>query len=225
MKAVDVMVRDVVTVKPDTDVAKAVALLAEHDVSALPVVNEDGAVVGVVSEADLIRREEIGTAKHRPWWLEALTPAATLAEDFAKSHGRQVSEVMSPSVVSVSEDASLAEIATTLERHRIKRVPVLRDGKLVGIVSRSNLIQALASSHNGAAPAPAASDRTIRLELLSQLADQPWTDFGSRNVIVNEGVVHLWGLVGSEEERKALTSLAEGVPGVVRVADEMIAAY
>lgn len=224
MKAMDVMVRNVVTVTQDSSVAEAVQLLNDHDVSALPVVNDDDEVIGIISEADLIHREENGTGKHRPWWLEAVTPASTLAEEFAKSHGHKVGEVMSTDVVSASEDASLGEIANLLERHRIKRLPILKDGKLVGIVSRSNLIQALAS----AAPAPKAnggSDRDIRLELLSRLSEQNWTDFGSRNVIVTDGIVHLWGLVGSEEERKALVCIAEEVPGVTRVSDEMIPAY
>jgi len=224
MKAMDVMVRDVMTVSPDDDVAEAIKLLAEHDISALPVVDRDGTVIGVISEADLVHREEIGTEKHRPWWLEALTPGSTLAEEFAKSHGRRVGEIMSTKVISASEDTPLGEIATLLEKHRIKRIPILRDGKVDGIVSRSNLIQALASAHADAA-AGSPSDRTIRMELLNRLADQSWTDFGSRNVIVSGGVVHLWGLVASQEERKALVALAEGVPGVVRVSDEMIPAY
>jgi CBS domain-containing protein len=223
MKAMDVMVRDVVTVKPEADVASAIKLLVEHDISALPVVDDDGEVVGVISEADLVRRTEIGTEKHRPWWLEALTPGSTLAGEFAKAHGLRVSEIMSSDVISTSEETPLGEIATLLERHRIKRVPVIRDGKLVGIVSRSNLIQALASAAQGR-PAPE-GDRKIRLELLSRLGEQHWTDFGARNIIVSEGVVHLWGLVGSPEERNALVALAEEVPGVVRVEDEMIPSY
>ena len=224
MKAADVMVCEVVTVRPDDDVGKAVELLAEHDVSALPVVGEDGTVVGILSEADLVRRVEIDTERHRPWWLEAVTPAATLAAEFAKSHGRAVHEVMSTHIVSAVEETSLAEIAALLEKHRIKRVPILRDGKLVGIVSRANLVQVLASSHL-AAGNDAPSDRSIRLELLDRLAGQSWTEFGSRNVIVRDGVVHLWGLVGSPAEREALLALAQEVPGVKRIADEMISAY
>jgi CBS domain-containing protein len=226
MKALDVMVRDVVTVKPDDPVANAVRLLADHDVSALPVVDNNDNVVGVISEADLLHREEIGTEKHRPRWLEAVTPASTLAGEFAKSHGRRVEEVMSTDVVSAAEDTPLGEIATILERHRVKRVPILRSGKLVGIVSRSNLIQALASSRAPASGRSGAdADRKIRSELLDRLGHQDWTDFGQRNVIVNSGIVHLWGLVGSQEEHEALVALAEGVPGVVSVADEMIPAY
>ena len=223
MKAMDVMVHDVATVSPEDDIADVIKLLAEHDISALPVVDGDDRVIGVVSEADLIHREEISTGKHRPWWLEALTPASTLANEFAKSHGRRVSELMSTDVVSASEDTPLGQIATLLEKHRIKRIPILRDGRLIGIVSRANLIQALASSLPQVATGD--SDRKIRIELLDRLHDQTWTDFGSRNIIVSGGVVHLWGLVGSPEEHKALVALAEGVPGVVKVSDETIPAY
>jgi CBS domain-containing protein len=224
MKAIDVMVREVITVKPDDEVAAAIELLAEHDVSALPVVDDSGRVVGVLSEADLMRREEIGTERHRSWWLEAMTPGTVLAGEFAKAHGRKVREIMSNTVVSATEETPLGEIAGLLEKHRIKRVPILRDGKLVGIVSRSNLIQALAASHVSAG-GDGPSDRSIRGELLDRLGGQAWTDFGSRNVIVRDGVVHLWGLVGSPQEHKALLALAEQVAGVKSVSDETFPAY
>jgi len=224
MKAMDVMVRDVITVRPDDEVAAAIKLLAEHDVSALPVVDDGGKVVGEISEADLMRREEIGTERHRAWWLEAMTPGATLAGEFAKAHGRKVREIMSDTVVSAAEETPLAEIAALLEKHRIKRVPILRDGKLAGIVSRSNLIQALATSQV-AAGSDGPADRSIRGELLDRLGEQAWTDFGSRNVIVRDGVVHLWGLVGSPQEHKALLALAEQVAGVKSVSDETFPAY
>jgi CBS domain-containing protein len=224
MRAIDVMVRDVETVHPDTNVGDAIKLMSEHDVSALPVVDAAGKLVGVLSEADLIHRVEIGTEKHRPWWVEAITGASTLATEFAKSHCKKVGEVMTSGAITVSDDTPLSEIAVLFERKRINRVPVVKDGKLVGIVSRSNLIQALASmvgrmdQHNE-------SDRQIRLDLLARLREQKWTDFGSRNVTVSNRVVHLWGLVGSEAERKALLALAESTPGVSRVSDEMIPAY
>ena len=224
MRAIDVMVRDVVTVRPDTDVAEATKLLAEHDVSALPVLDEDGSLIGMLSEADLIHRAEIGTEKHRSWWLEAVTGATTLAEEFAKSHGKKVREVMTTGVISVAEETPLSDIATLFERKRIKRVPVVKDGKLVGIVSRSNLIQALASVA-GRIDQNDETDRQIRHQLLSRLKDQKWTGFGERNVTVSNRVVHLWGLVGSEEEHKALLAFAEGVSGVSSVSDEMIPGY
>jgi CBS domain-containing protein len=222
MKAQDVMVRDVLTVRPESDVVEAIKVLSDHDVSALPVVDVKGKLVGILSEADLLPREE--NEPRHPWWVEALMPASKLAHEFAKAHGKKVSEVMSTQVITASEDAPLSKIAALLERHRIKRVPIVAGGKVVGIVSRSNLIQALASAKPASAKKPD-TDRTIRLELLDRLGQQRWTDFGSRNVIVEDGVVHLWGLVGSESERQALIALAQGVRGVSDVADEMIPAY
>lgn len=224
MNATDVMVRNVVTVHPETDMGEAVKLLAGARRQRPSVLDGMGNLVGMLSEADLIHRVEIGTEKHRPWWQEAVTGASTLAADFAKSHGKKVGEIMTTGVVSVSEDTPLSEIAATLERNGVKRVPVLRDGKLVGIVSRSNLIQALASVV-GRVDQHDETDRQIRLELLSRLEQQSWTDFGSRNITVGDRVVHLWGLVGSEAERKALRVLTEDVPGVTWVVDEMIPAY
>ena len=131
---------------------------------------------------------------------------------------------MTDGAISVAEETPLSEIAAIFERKRIKRVPVVKDGKLVGIVSRSNLIQALASLV-GRVDQQDETDRQIRLDLLSRLKDQPWTGFGERNITVSNRIVHLWGLVGSVAERKALLALAESVPGVGRVSDEMIPAY
>lgn len=224
MNASDVMVRDVITVGPEDDVSHAAKLLVDYDISALPVVDDGRHVIGILSEADLLRRDEIGTEKRRPWWVEAVTPASVLAMDYAKSHGQKVAEVMSEDVITATEDATLREIAALLEKHRIKRVPIVKDGKLVGVVSRANLIQALAST-------PAASqtdqeeDRAIRSELMDRLSKQPWTGFGERNIVVANGLVHIWGLVYSPEEHKALLALAEDVPGVKGVSDEMIPSY
>ena len=224
MKAQDVMVRDVLTVGPDTSVADAVAMLVKHDISALPVVNPEGSLIGILSEADLLERKELGAEHHYPWWIESLMPASKLAERFAKAHGKRVSEVMSTNVIFASEDTPVSEIAALLETHRIKRVPIINDGKIVGIVSRSNLMQALASCK--LAEPKSKTDRSIRIELLDRLRQQQrWTDFGERNIIVQDGVVHLWGLISSDAERKALAALAEGIPGVVSVCDEMIPAY
>ncbi|HXY58494.1 MAG TPA: CBS domain-containing protein [Methylocystis sp.] len=225
MLAHDVMAAKLVTARESTTIAEAARLMSEHDVSALPVVDESGRLVGVVSEADLLRRSEIGTEIARPWWQEALLPAFLLAKDFVRAHGREVRDVMSTPVVSAPPTASLGEIATLMERHRIKRIPIVEEGRLVGVVSRANLVQALASVQVAPAGAAIDVDRAIRAELLSRLLEQSWTDFGDRNVTVSEGVVRLWGLVGSPEERKALVALAAEVPGVKRVEDEMFPAY
>ena len=224
MNASDVMVRNVITIGPKALVSEAAKLLSENDISAVPVIDEQGNVAGILSEADLMRREEIGTEKKHYGWLEAVMPATMLAEEFAHSHGKKVEEVMSKHVVSAKPDTPLGEIATLLERNRIKRVPIIEQGKIVGIVSRANLVQALASA-SSAVTETADADRAIRLEILSRLADQSWTDFGDRNVTVVDGEAHIWGLVGSPEERTALTALAESVPGVIGVKDEMFPAY
>jgi CBS domain-containing protein len=211
-----------VTVHPDTDVSEAIKLLAKHDVSALPVISVDGNWLAFC-EADLLHRAEIGTeTRGRPVWLESLTGASTLAAEFAKSHGQKVSEVMTDGAVAVDEEMPLGLIAALFEKKRIKRVPVVKDGVLVGIGSRSNLIQALASAIGHSEEHHVDGDRRIRDDLLSLLAEQQWTDFGNRNVTVSGGTVHLWGLVASPEEHKALLALAESVPGVKRISDEMI---
>jgi CBS-domain-containing membrane protein len=227
MNASDVMVRDVVTVGPEDEVSKAVQLLVDHDISALPVVDSEKRVIGILSEADLLHREKIGTEKRRQWWLEAVMPASVLALDYAKSHGRKVCELMSENVVAAAENTSISELANVLEKHRIKRVPILKDGKLVGIVSRANLIQALASAPSKVEGDQLTdlTDRGIRAAILARLAEQSWTDFGERNIVVTNGVVHLWGLVSSPKEHKALLALAESVTGVREVSDEMIASY
>ena len=216
MIAADIMVREVVTIGPDESVARAAALMTANDVSALPVISADGRLVGIISEADLLRRKEIATATNRPSWVETITPAATVAAEFVKSHGKRVADLMSKDVISVGETASLNDIVALLERNRIKRVPVVRGDQLVGIVSRGNLIQALASA---VVTAEVSSDesRSIREEILARPKD-----FAGPNVIVKDGEVHLWGLVRSEDERKALVVLAESVPGVTKVVDETI---
>jgi hypothetical protein len=178
-------------------------------------------LIGIISEADLLRREEIGTATRRPSWVETITPVTMGAAEFVKSHSKRVADLMSKDVISVGEATSLNDVAAILERNRIKRVPVIRGDRLVGIVSRGNLIQALASAVI-TTEAPSHESRSIREELLDRLKEQSWTDFAGQNVIVKGGEVHLWGLVRSEDERKALIVLAEGVPGVTKVVDETI---
>jgi CBS-domain-containing membrane protein len=149
------------------------AAAVDHDISALPVVDSDRRVIGILSEADLLHRERIGTEKHRAWWIEAVTPPSMLALDYAKSHGRRVAELMSEDIISANEDTPLSKLANILEKHRIKQVPILKDGKLVGI-SRSNLIQALASAPPKSEK-DQLTDRGIRSVILARLGEQSWT--------------------------------------------------
>jgi CBS domain-containing protein len=224
MKARDVMVREVITIGPHADIAEAEKLMIAHDVSALPVVDADEHVVGMLSEADFLEREELAGERLHVDWFESLFSSKKLAEGYAKAHGKRVDQLMSRQLISAREDTPLDEVAALLERHHIKRVPILRDGRLVGIVSRRNLIQALASGKLATHPT-VDDDHALRMEILSRLEQQRWTQFGGRNVVVQNGTVHLWGLVSSAEERRALVALCENVPGVTTVVDEMIAGY
>jgi CBS domain-containing protein len=215
----DVMTVDVVSVTPDTAVDAIAKLMVEKRISGVPVLDAERRVIGMVSEGDLIRRGETDTAHRRSWWLQLLSPNSELAGEYVKAHGRRAEHVMSRKVVSVAETASLREVADLLERHAIKRVPVLRDGRLVGIVSRANLLQALASA--GTTASAARGDEAIREVLLAELRKQKWAQASPGNVIVVDGVVHLWGNVLSEQERAALGVAAENVAGVRGVEDHM----
>lgn len=219
MRAQDVMTTQVVTVAPDMSVLDVAKRLVEHKISGAPVVAADGSVVGIISEGDLLRRVEIGTDKptRRSSWLEFFAHGDN-AQSYIKSHAQRVEDVMSPEVVSVDVETPLVEVATLMETRRIKRVPVLREGKLAGIVSRANLLHALASSAAEAQPAGAATDREIREQLIKELEGRPWA-FAGRNVVVRDGVVHLWGVFSSMDAVQAVRVAAERIPGVRSVED------
>jgi CBS domain-containing protein len=221
MKASDVMVRDVITVLPETSVSDAAKVLLDRGISAVPVVDQDGRLVGIVSEGDLMRRAEIGTQRRRSWWLELLTPSETLAADFVKSHALKVAEVMNRQVITATEDMSLGAIATLLERHGIKRVPIVRDGSIVGIVSRANLLRAFANLPDQAKPPAPASDEAIRQGVLEHIRAQPGGMPWLVTVSVENGVVDLWGLVSSPEKKRAIRVAAEAMPGVREVRDNL----
>ena len=220
MKAKDIMTTPVITVAPDTPVLDIAGLLLERQISAVPVV-EDGRVVGLVSEGDLLHRREIGTDGSLPeasWWTRLVeddpAPAA-----YVKSHASRARDIMTRNVVSVVEETSLAEIASLFETRKIKRVPVLRRKKLVGIVSRGDLVQLLAVKARTCHAYCQRSDDRIREQLLSELANQSWWRQHSSNVIVTDGVVHYWGVLRSDDERQAARVAAENVPGVRKVED------
>jgi len=217
MQAVDIMTTNVITAQEDTSVKEIAGLMLKHRISALPIVSADQHVVGIVSEGDLMRRAENETEARYPWWLGALRSNAERAVDFIKTHGLTARDVMTRGVITVTEDATLREIANVLEKNQIKRVPVTRDGRLVGIVSRSNLLQGLAVRGIAELGPGGPDDRTIRANLMHTLSAHAGIDSGVINVVVENGVVQLWGLVDSIEEAKAAQIAAETTTGVKAV--------
>ena len=186
----------------------------------MPVIDDAGKLVGIVSEGDLMRRADLGTERHRSWWLAALfAEEEALAAEYVKQHSKKVSDVMTKRLVTASPDAPLDEIAGLLERHSIKRVPIVENGALVGIVSRANLIQALAGDRKSLdVPVP---DAKLRDKIMAHLKAQPWAHTSLLNVTVNDGIVDIWGITRSEAEKQALRVAAETTPGVRAVNDNV----
>lgn len=219
MHATDIMTPDVICAAPETPISELIRLMLDNRISALPIVAQ-GKIVGIVSEGDLLRRSENGTEPEPSHWLELVTSSSKLAANYSKSHGRKAAEVMTRDVVTVADTTSIAEIAQIMEAKAIKRVPVTRDGKLVGIVSRRNLLQALATSLSDTSVA--ADDQIIRDGFYAELRRQAWSlGRGWVNAVVSAGVVHLWGIASDEERRQALVVVAENIPGVRAVQDHM----
>ena len=219
MRARDVMTAPAVTVEPDTKVEDIAKLLLGRGISAVPVTEADGRLSGIVSEGDLVRRVESGTERVPSWWLRIFGDDDGLARDYAKSRGRRAGDVMTREVVTVAEDATLADIAALLERHRIKRVPVMRNARVVGIVSRANLLQGLASQPAAAPPAPPGDD-ALRKRVEEELR-RAGVDAMFVNVVVGEDRVHLWGAVRSTEQREAARIAAEAVAGKAGVTSHL----
>lgn len=220
MKAADVMTRNVVSVKPEATVLQAARLMLQHHISGLPVIDADGRLIGVLSEGDFLRRRETATERRRSRWLEFLMGPGKIASEYTHSHGNKVAEVMTQDVQSVNEDTPLDEIVELMERRRIKRVPVLRGDRVVGIVTRSNLMHAMVGMARKA-PKTAQSDAAIRAHLLAEMEKEKWAPIAMVNVVVHDGIVELWGSIIDERQREALTVAAENTPGVKAVKDHL----
>jgi CBS domain-containing protein len=221
MKARDVMTHPVISVETETPVHVAIRLMLQRKISGLPVVDASGNLVGMVTEGDFLRRAEAGTEHKQSRWLDFLVGPGALADQYTKAHGRKVGEVMTKDVKSVDEHTSLGDIVAMMERNRIKRVPVLRGKKLVGIVTRANLLRALASViHN--VPPSKADDAGIRQKIVEALQSEKWAPVATVDAIARDGVVTLTGYVLDERQRGALKVLVENVPGVKQVRDQMV---
>jgi len=219
MNVFDFMTRKVVTVAPETPVIAVAKLLVERRLSAVPVTDPQGRVLGIISEGDLMRRPEIGTETHAPWWFRAFAAPDTLAKRFVKSHGLVATDVMTRGVVTIALDASLAEAAELMEQYRVKRLPVTQEDRLIGVIARADLVRALV-----AAPPPAAGaddDAAVRERLEDAFERERWVPFDGVAATVVGHTAHLWGSVPSDEQRKAVELLARGVPGVEAVKNHL----
>lgn len=221
MKAADIMTSSVVSIDPDASIADCARLLLTNRISGVPVLEKSGRLVGIVSEGDLLRRSETETDHKPSWWLTLLTSPEQQATLFVREHGHKVRDIMTRIVRTVSPDTPLREVAAILERNRIKRVPVVSDDRLVGIISRANILQALASRIEPPARAANGDDAAIRERFFASIGEQTWTNPAQLNVIVHDGILELWGVVDSQAERKALVVAAEVTSGVRSVNDNL----
>lgn len=220
MKAADVLESEVISVGPETRVSDVANLLLTRRISAVPVV-DNGRLVGIISEGDLIRRVETDTERHRSWWLELLISNEKLATEYVKSHARYAGEVMTRKVVTADEDTPLTEIAKLFENHNIKRVPIVRGSKVIGIVSRADLLRVLAALHEKSEPAPS-DDGAIHAEILKRLKQEHWFASAQVEISVRGGIVKVDGVVLSPEQQSAIRVVVENVPGVRAVNDVTI---
>jgi CBS domain-containing protein len=220
MKVSDIMTRRVVTVSSNASIVDAARLMLKNRISALPVIDAEGSLVGIVSEGDFLRRSEIGTERKPSRWFTALFGAGDAAKDYMHSHGMKVDEVMTSQLVTVGENASLDKVVQLMEAHDVKRLPVVRRGKIVGIVSRANLMRALVSLHR-AAPKSSKGDVMVRKRIISEIEKQDWCAGAFVDVVVHKGTVVLWGRIRDVAQRKALKALAESIPGVKKVHEHL----
>jgi CBS domain-containing protein len=221
MIAADVMTRNCVTIAPNATVEEAVNLMLTRQISGLLVVDGAGDLAGIITEGDLLRRDELGTERNRPWWLRLLVSPARQAADFTRANGRHVRDVMTEDVISIGQNAPLEDVVETMEKNRIKRLPVTAGGKVVGVVSRSDLLRALIGRVRNAEPL-ATDDRTIRTAILNALEAQPWAPTTTLNVTVAEGVADVWGTITNEQERHGIHVVVENTPGVKTVHDHLV---
>lgn len=219
MKARDIMAKPVLTVKPSTSVSELARLLIDKRISGLPVVDDHDSLVGIVSETDLLHRAETGTEQRRKWWVQMLMDGDTLARDFVKTHGTRTSDIMSPFVITVAAEADLAQVAQTLDTNNIKRVPVMEGDKLVGIITRGDLVRALIASRTKEQSA-GLDDVALQKRIMERIERQPWLNQTYLSAAVLDGVVELAGFVTSEAQHQALRVLVEEV-GARRIVDNV----
>jgi CBS domain-containing protein len=222
MLAKEIMTREIITVRPETSIQELAQLMTERRISGVPVVDAANQLLGIVSVSDLVHRVETGTQRKRKWWAALFTDAQTLARDFVKTHGTQVSDLMTRKVVCVSTESELRHVADVLDRHGVKRVPVLEGGKLVGLISRSDLVRAVAQAAASGTPTPALTDDgAVQKALIERMDAQPWLSPSLVTPVVAAARIELYGYVASEDQRRALLLLTRELAGPREVKDEL----
>jgi CBS-domain-containing membrane protein len=219
MKASDVMTRRVISVSPEATTLDAIKLMLKHHISGLPVIAHGGKLVGIVTESDFLHRPETGTERKRSRWLDSFFGPAAAAKAFVQSHGLKVADVMTRDPITVAENAPLDEVVRMMESYKIKRLPVTRRGKVVGIVSRADLMMALASISRGTPVT--GGDAVIRDRIMAAICEQSWTAGAMVDVVVRNGVADVWGTITDVTQRDALRVLVAGTPGVKQVEDHL----
>ena len=219
MRTHQIMVRKVITVGPATSIVDAANIMLKNHISGLPVIDGEGKLAGIVSQGDFIRRAEIGTQRKRGRWLNILLGPGRTASDFVHERGRHVGEVMTLNPCTVTEDTTLEDVVQQMEKHNVKRLPVMRGDQLVGIITRSNLLQAVVELAREI-PDPTSDDDHIRDRIIASIQKNDWAPFGL-NVIVRDGNVSLVGTILDERSREASIVAAENVEGVKRVHDHL----
>lgn len=219
MKVGDVMSQEVISIAPESSVSEAAQVMLKERISGLPVINGANVLVGVITEGDLLRRIETGTEKKRPHWLEFIATPNALAAEYVHSHGRKVGEVMTTNVVAVTEDTPIDQAVELMERRHIKRLPVLRNGRVVGVIARANLLHALVASPPEFVTKT--SDQAIRDQLWAELSRQRWSA-REAHIVVKDGVIDIWGYISDERQRDAIHVAAENIPGVKKVRDHLM---
>ncbi len=220
MQAHEIMTRDVVSVRSDTSVRDIAALMAEKRISGVPVLTDDGKIIGMVSESDLLHRAEVGTERRHKWWFRTFADADGLAREYAKAHGLKAHDIMSRYVISVRDDAELRDVADILDNQRIKRVPVVQEGRLVGIITRGDLVRALSQVQISKA-AKKIDNAALHKILHDRIRAQSWINDSYINLTVKDGVVELWGFAATPDQHTGLRALVEETEGVSAVKDNL----
>ena len=220
MIVADIMTHPALAIGPEAPLLQAIRLMTGHRVSGLPVVGPEGQILGVLTEGDLLRRAETGTAGDQPGWLAGILRPGRTAQQYVATHGRRVGDVMTTEVIAVTEDTSLADAVDLMQRHRVRRLPVLRDGKLLGVVSRADLVRHLGEVL--AAETPSTDDGALQQAVLDAIEREPWARGHAVSVVAKDGVVQLDGCVFDLNAREGLGVLADNVPGVRQVENRIV---